>query len=141
MPARFVRTFLMIVLCSGLSACRTTVPAPVTGTGAREVVAKYFEALALQEWDLAYAQLHIDTQKRLNRAAFERGARAYRNKIGFPLGKVTVRSCDEEGDKAVARVILSDVSGSMKHRYHEGAFLHQSANGWGLVLPGDFGQP
>lgn len=136
-----IRISLAIVVCSTLSACRKDDLAPPTDSGSRQVVTRYFESLAAQDWATAYAQLHPDTQKLLDRAAFERGARAYCKRLGFPLGKVSIRSCDEQGKKAVAQVILSDASGSMKNRFHEGAILQQSANGWRLVLPGTFGSP
>jgi hypothetical protein len=109
------RISLIFILCSMLSACGGEAPAPRVGTGAREVVVKYFEALAQQDWETAYGQLHADTQKRIDRAAFERSARAYCKRLGFPLGKVFMRSCDEQGAKAIAQVILSDATGSMKH--------------------------
>jgi hypothetical protein len=140
LPAMFARLSLIIILCSVLSACRGEAMAPPAGTGAREVVAKYFEALAQQDWETAYNQLHADTHKRMDRAAFERNARAYCKRLGFPLGKVFMRSCDEQGAKAIAQVILSDATGSMKHRYHEGAALQQETRGWRIVLPGNFGQ-
>ncbi len=131
---------LTIVLCGAFSGCRSDVPAPA-GTGARKAAIMYFEALAQQDWGTAYAQLHADTQKRMDRPAYERAARAYCNRLGFTLGKVTIRSCDEQGDKAIAQVILSDASGSMKHRFHEGAILQQSADGWRISLPSTFGSP
>jgi hypothetical protein len=135
-----IRLFLAISLCSLSSACRNDAPAP-QGTGAREVVVKYFEPLAQQDWDTAYSQLHADTQKRMNRAAFERGARVYCKRLGFAIGKVAIRSCDEQGEKAIAHVNLSDANGSPKHRYHEGTLLQQSDKGWRIVLPSNFGQP
>ena len=134
------RLLSMIAICSLLTACRGPVVEPV-GTGAREVVMKYFEALVQQDWETAYAHLDADTQKVVDRATFERRALAYRNRLGFPLGKVFVRSCDEQGEKAVAQVLLSDANRSMKHRYHEGIVLKRQANGWGIVLPSNFAKP
>jgi hypothetical protein len=126
-----------ICLCCLLAGCRNA--APPAGTGARVVVAKYFEALIQQDWELAYAQLHADTQKRLDRKAFERNGRIYCKQLGFPLGKAFLRSCDEQGEKAIAQIILSDVNGSMKHRFHEGVVLQHGDNGWGIILPSNFG--
>jgi len=134
------RISLIFILCSMLSACGGEAPAPPAGTGAREVVVKYFEALAQQDWETAYGQLHADTQKRMDRAAFERSARAYCKRLAFPLGRVFIRTCDEQGEKAIAQVILSDTTGSMKHRYREAAVLQKVTHGWRIVLPGNFGQ-
>ena len=133
-----MRILLMLILCGFLTACRGN-PAPA-GTGAREAVKKYFEALAGQDWDAAYALVHNDTQKQMDRAAFERNAQVYRQQLGFTLGKVFIRSCDEQGEKAVAQVNLSDANGSMKNRFHEGVILQRGPGGWGVVLPGNFGQ-
>ena len=135
----FGRWFLMIALCGTLSACRNAGPAPPAGTGAREAVTEFFEALARQDWDAAFGQLHADTKKQFDRAAFERAARDYCQRFGFPFGKVTIRSCDEQGEKAIAQVVLSDAKGSVKHRYREGAVLQKGANGWGIVLSSNFG--
>jgi len=134
------RISLIFILCSMVSACRWETPAPPVGTGAREVVVKYFEALAQQDWETAYNQLHADTQKQMDRAAFERRARTYCKRLAFPLGRVFIRTCDEQGEKAIAQVILSDTTGSMKHRYREAAVLQQGTNGWRIVLAGNFGQ-
>lgn len=136
----FPRGLLMIGICSMLFACRSQTTAPEAETGARQVVIAYFEALAHQDWHAAYQQLHPDTQKSIDRAAFERRARVYCKRLEFPIGKVLVRSCDEQGEKAVAQVILTDVAGSMKHRFREGAILQQAPGGWRLVLPSNFGQ-
>ena len=123
----------MVFVCA-VSGCRNAAPAP-TGTGARAVVTKYFEALAQQDWETAYAQLHPDTKKRMDRAAFERHAHAYCKQLGFTLGKVFIRSCDERDEIAIAQLTLTDADGSAKHRFREGAVLQHMANGWGIVLP------
>jgi hypothetical protein len=132
------RYFLLAIFPFALISCQSA-SAPA-GTGAREVVVTFFEALAQEDWTTAYAQVHADSRKQTDRAAFERQARAYRKQLGFALGKVNVRSCDEQGDKAVAQIILGDASGSAKHRYHEGAILRPSADGWKIVLPERFGK-
>jgi hypothetical protein len=131
---------LAILFGSALSACRSTAPSPPLDTGSRAVVTAYFDALAQQDWDAAYQQLHADTHKRLNRPAFERSARDYCKRLGFPLGKVFLRSCDEQNEKAIAQVILSDANGSAKARFHDGVVLQQSAAGWKIVLPSNFGK-
>lgn len=136
--ARFIPILLAVFLFCTLSSCRNAAPAPPTDTGTREVVTKYFEALAKQDWDAAYKQLHADTQKRFSRLAFERNARDYCKRLGFPLGKVFIRSCDEQGEKAIAQVILSDANGSAKARFHEGIVLQQNAVGWKVVLSSNF---
>ena len=134
------RLLILSMLCAATAGCRDAEPAKPAGTGAREVVAKYYEALAQRDWATAYAQLHADSQKNLDQAAFERRAHDFCKRLEFQFTKVIIRSCDEQGDKAVAQVILSDADGSMKHRYHDGAILQQSPSGWRIVLPSNFGQ-
>ena len=133
--------FSMAVFCSLLTACRGPVPDPPARTGAREVVLKYFDALVQQDWETAYNQIDTDTQTLVDRPTFERRALAYRRRLGFPLGKAFVRSCDEQGEKAIAQVILCDANRSMKHRYHEGVVLKRHADSWRIVLPSNFGIP
>lgn len=122
-----------------LAGCRTNDPPPI-GTGARAVVVQYFEALVKQDWQTAYAQLHPDTQKDVDRVAFETRARVYCSQLGFPPGKVFVRSCDEQEEKAVARVILRDDKGSPGQAFHDGVILRPSPTGWGIVLADTFGR-
>ena len=131
--------FLILLLCFANSACRQKTPTP-TGTGTHAVVASYFDALVKQDWDGAYAQLHADTRKQMDRSEFERRARGYCQQLGFPLGAFFVRSCDEQGTKAIAHVTLSDANNSAKHRYREGVVLQSTANGWAIVLPANFGK-
>ena len=138
LPAMLARLFLAALFVGTVTGCRNTVPATAPDTGSREVVTKYFEALAVQDWDTAYQQLHADTQKRFSRLAFERHVRDYGKRLGFPLGKVFIRSCDEQGEKAIAQVILSDANGSAKARFHEGVILQQSEGGWKVMLPSNF---
>ncbi len=127
---------LMLSVC--VMGCRAGV-APPSNSGARAVVSDYFDALAQQDWDTAYAQLHPDTCQRLNRALFETRARAYLKQLGFPLGRTRIRSCDEQAERAIARVTLSDSDGSMKHNFHEGLLLRPTNTGWRIVLPERFG--
>jgi hypothetical protein len=132
------RLAVFALLCI-VAGCSSAPPTP-TGSGAREVVTDFYESLARRDGAAAYARLHPDSQKQLDRESFLRRVDVFRSKLGFELGKIHVRSCDEQGDKAVAQLVLSDSADSTKHRYREGAILRTTATGWGVVLPKNFGQ-
>lgn len=121
-----------------LAGCRNATP-PAANTGSREVITKYYAALAKRDWQAAYAELHADSRKRMDQASFERRAGAYLNKLGFVLDKVSIRSCDESGDQAIAQLYLSDAKSSAKHRFREGIVLKREGDAWRIVLPENFG--
>jgi hypothetical protein len=127
---------VVVFLAAG---CSTSAPPP-TGTGSREVVTKYYEALAKQDWPAAYGELHAETRKRLDQPTFERRAVAYSKRLGFVLDKATIRSSDENGDQAIAQLYLKDAKGSSKHRFREGVLLKREASAWKIVLPERFGE-
>src|SRR5262249_10985172 len=132
------RLLVMLILCGASAGCRSSAPERPKGTGARESVQKYFDALAQQDWDTAYAQLHGDTQKLMDRPAFERQGHAYFKRFGFQPAHVFIRSCDEQDDKATAHINLSETKGSTQNRYREAVVLKRAATGWGIVLPANF---
>ena len=133
-----IGTGFLFVICITLPACRFAAPAPKGP--ARETVVKYLDALVKQDWDSAYAQLHPDTCKKMDRANFERRGLAYCKSLGFALGAYAVRTCDEQGTKAVAQIMLTDAGKSAKHHYREGLVLQSTSDGWAIVLPANFGK-
>jgi hypothetical protein len=132
------RLFLVIVVAVPLGCRKPQAPA---GTGAREAVKAYFDALAKDNWATAHAQLDDATQKRFDRAAFEPLAQTYCKNVGLPAAKMHIRSCDEQGDKAIAQINMMPGAVGGKHRYREGIVLQKEAAGWRITLPDNFGQP
>jgi hypothetical protein len=130
---------LLTILCTiAPSGCRKAAP-PATDSEARGVVTRYFGALTKQDWDAAYSLLHSESKSEMDRDAFSIRATAYCKHLGFTLGKAVIRSCDEQGEQAIAQVTLQDAAGSAK-RYREGLILKKDAGRWRIVLPANFGR-
>ena len=128
-----------LLLAGATAGCRPA-PAPSPGTGAREVVRGYYEALIGQDWATAYAALHPEIRSRYGLEQFTRQARHYRRGLGFEPQAVQVRSCEEHGAEAIAHVALTGRGAARHRRYQDGAVLRRSAGGWGVVLPDHFGR-
>ena len=123
---------LLLVGCGGP-------PAPA-GTGAREAAADYFEALARRDWPAAHDKLAPESRQRFGREVFAGKAQAYRKALGFDLAKVHLRSCEEQGDRAVAHLTLADAADTRKNSYRESVVLRRGPEGSGVVLPKNFGK-
>jgi hypothetical protein len=76
---------------------------PPAGTGALEVVRDYHEALMRRDWPRAYVARDPDTCKRFSQEQFAWLAKEH---LGFEPTAVHVRSCEERGDEASARVLF-----------------------------------
>src|SRR5262245_7167342 len=95
-----------LLLLAGLAGCSRT-PEPPTGTGAKEAVRSYFEALMRRDWQQAYAALHPDSRKRYTPEQFALLAQAYRQNLGFEPQELHVRSCEEQGARAIAHIAFT----------------------------------
>ena len=51
-----------------------------------------------------------------------------------------MRSCEEQGEAATARVTISGHSSGHSRRYSDGVTLRREGGRWGVVLPPNFGQ-
>jgi hypothetical protein len=118
----------------------TSSPATREGTGAKEAVEGYYQAIVQRDWPRAYAALHADSRARCGPERFALLAENYRHALGFEPQKVHVRSCEEQGAKATAHFALIGRGASGQRRYKDAVVLRQSEGGWGVVLPQDFGQ-
>jgi hypothetical protein len=114
-------------------------PAP-SGPGAREAAQRFYEALVRQDWPQAYGALSPDSQARWSPEAFAELARAYRRNLGFDPAEVRVRSCDEQGEKAIAHVVLIGRAGVRSQRYNDASMLQRTHAGWRVILPESFGR-
>ncbi len=122
-----------------LAAAAGCAPAPPPGTGAREVVQAYYEAIVRQDGPGAYAAVHPDS-RRGGAEQFARLAQHYRRGLGFEPDAVQVRSCEEHGDEAIAHVVLTGRGPSGARRYQDAVTLRRDGDRWGVVLPPGFGQ-
>jgi hypothetical protein len=134
-----VRNYAWLALLAAVSGCGGDV-ATKAGTGAREAVQQYYDALLQRDWQRAYAALLPESQLTCSQEDFIRLAQAYRDKLGFAPEKVNVWSCDERGAEAIAHIVLTGHEMAILRRYKDNIVLHQSAGSWRVILPKDFGQ-
>src|SRR5262245_5380375 len=104
------------------------------GTGAKECVRAYFEALVQNDMARAYTSLDPQTQKRWSLSRFEQLARQYRTNVGFDPDTVHFRSCEERGNEATAHVVLTGGPSSQEHRFKDAVSLRRGEEGWRVVL-------
>ncbi len=123
------------ILCLiALSGCHRG-PALPTGTGARETVQSYYQAILKRDWPAAYDLLDSASRKRCTSKQFVLLAQAYRRNLGFEPEQVHVQACEEESTVAFAHVVLSGRTATEARRYRDALTLHPSADGWRVVLP------
>jgi hypothetical protein len=93
-----------------------------------------------RDWPRAYDLLHPQSRARWSADGFARAAEAYRRGIGFLPDAVRVRSCEEQGEKAKAHLVMEGQAGGRQKFFKEAAQLRRSEAGWGVVLPPRFGR-
>jgi hypothetical protein len=123
------------VVAAGLLFGCGRAPAPPSGTGAREAAVGYLHALSKKDWPGAYAALHRESRGRYSLEQFGRLARNYRDHLGFEPSAVRVRACEEQGDRAIAHMVWTG-----RGQYKDAVELRREGEGWGVVLPKNFGQ-
>jgi hypothetical protein len=128
-----------LLLLVGLAGCNRA-HAPPTGTGAKEAVHAYYQALIRRDWKEAYGALHPDSRQCWTQDQFTQLAAAYRQKLGFEPEEVHIQSCDEQETEAIAHVVLTGRTPSQTRRYKDGVTLRQTGDGWHVVLPASFGR-
>jgi hypothetical protein len=134
------RPSLCVLLVGGLLIGCSRSPEQPPGTGAKECVQGYFEALIRQDWSRAYASLDPASQKRSTSQQFNRLAQTYHSNLGFEPDAVHVGACEERGAEATAHVVLTGRAGTKSHRYKDAVTLRRDDDGWHVVLPPNFGQ-
>jgi hypothetical protein len=130
---------LVAFVLAALAGCGRG-PAPANGTGAREAAAEFCQALLQKDWPRAYRALHPDSAGRFAEGHFSILATRYVNDMGLAPEEMAVRSCDEQGAKAVAHVHFRGHADSKLRFYKETVVLRKGAQGWGVVLPSQFGR-
>jgi len=138
LPLRFAM-WRVILVASFLLGCG---PASEShkGTGAKQCVQSYFQAIVDQDWSKAYAALDESSQRRWDAKQFAELARKYRRGLGFEPEQVFIRACEEQGVEATAHVVLTGPSTAKDRRSKEALVLRRSATGWHVVLPPAFGR-
>lgn len=72
------------------------VPEEPEGTGPKECVQGYYEALIQKDWSQAYASLDPRSRQRCNIQQFIRSAQAYRSHLGLEPEWVHIRAWEAE---------------------------------------------
>jgi len=114
-------------------------PTP-SGTGAREAARAFYQAIVWQEWDAGYALLDSASRARLDSSRFATLAKVYRGGLPFEPTGMQVSACEEQGDRAVAHVVLIGRP-SAHQRFKDTAILRHGSDGWGVSLSPNFGVP
>jgi hypothetical protein len=125
----------LLVLLAGCGSPPATVP----DTGSRAATQGYFDALVHQEWGTAYSALEPESRRSCAEDSFGVRAKTWWQGLGFPPKAVRVRSCDEQGDRAIAHVVILGHDG-VRQRFKEAVTLQRGPGGWAVVLPPGFGQ-
>ena len=108
-------------------------------TGARDAVRAYADAVVRRDWPAAYALLAPEARTAWPPAEFARRGDAYRQKFGFDPTAAHVRTCEERGDDATARLDFSGPAAG-RHHFKETLTLRRRDGVWGVALPAHFGQ-
>ena len=109
------------------------------GTGAKECVESYYDALVRKDWPAAYACLDANSQKHCTPQHFSELAQSYRRKLGFEPEAAQVRACEERGTEATAHVVVTGRAATVSRRYKDTVMLRRNDE-WRVVLPPNFGQ-
>ena len=127
-------------LLFALAGCGRAPEGP-TGTGAEQVVRDYWEALLRRDWRGAYATLLPASRRKCRIEEFTRRGELYLRRLGFDPKEVRLRSCEEHGDEAIARVVLLGQAGAGQRLLQGRCHARRGEAGWGIVLPQRFGSP
>src|SRR5437867_1565644 len=98
-----VRLLGALLAGSFLFGCTREQPDP--GTGARECVRAFFQAIIEEDWQRAYEKTAPESQKAATLEQFARLARAYRVSLGFEPEELHLRACQEHDSEAIAHVV------------------------------------
>jgi hypothetical protein len=127
----------LAVLSAGCGQPRTV---KVRGD-AETVLVTFYEALIREDWPAAHALLHAESRELCPPDQFTHLARAYRRRLGFEPHKLRVPSCEEQGDSALAHVVLVGSREGRERLHRDTIGLRRSGESWGVVLPARFGRP
>jgi hypothetical protein len=129
---------LLSTSCLVIAGCHA--PLLPADTGSRDAVRGYFQAIIRQDWALAHAALDRESRSRCPRDEFADLAARYRVGLGFQPEEVRLRSCEEQGERAVAQVLIRGRAGQRRRLFKDAVTLRRDEGKWGVVLPARFGR-
>jgi len=132
---RFVGVFLAGCLFFGCGRVQND-----PGTGAKECVQSFFQAIINEDWRTAYGDIAPGSPKAATLEQFAPLARGYRINLGFEPDELHIQSCQEHGQEAIAHLILTGRNVDQARRYKDAIKLRRSDDGWRIVLSRTFGQ-
>ncbi len=132
--------WVCVVTLAALVGCGRPAPPPRVDTGASEAVRAYFDGVLRKDWNALYPALHPDSRKRYTREQFAQRAIAGRKRMRFEPEACHIRSCQEQGDRALAHVVLTTKTTRHKPRFNDAVVVRRSAGVWRVVLPDHFGR-
>ena len=138
MTTRF-RTAVLPLFLTVVAGCGGPPEPGPPDTGARDAVRAYADAVVRPDWPAAYALLAPTAHKVWPPAEFARRGDAYRHKFGFDPTAAHVRTCEERGDDATARIDFAGTAAG-RHHFKETLTLRRRDGTWGVVPPTRFGQ-
>jgi hypothetical protein len=128
------------LLVLGLLAGCHREPERPPDTGARDAARTFYEALVRQDWAAAHEALHPDSRSHFPLPHFSALAENYRRGLGFEPHEVRVRACEEQGDEAIAHLVLAGRSGAKSRSFRDAVKVRRSGAAWLVVLPPRFGE-
>ena len=136
---RALRRWIVGLLAGGLLVGCSRAPEQLPGSGAKECVQVYYEAILQEDWPKAYAALDPQSRGRCSQQQFSQLARNYRASLGFEPEEIHVRACEERGKEATAHVVLTGRTATQDRRYKDSVTLHRGDDAWRVILPPNFG--
>jgi hypothetical protein len=130
---------LLAVTLTTAGCGRTDVPGP-PDTGARAAARAFFEAIIHRDWPAAFAAIEPDLQSGMGADAFAGQAKRYRDGHGFEPDGVLFRGCEEQGDQAVAHVVVTGKSDGGRRQFRDSVKLRKTPAGWRVVRVDGFGK-
>ena len=123
-----------LAACLPIGGCHKSPPPRPAGTGAREAVLAFCEAVRHRDWPSAYSLLHSDVRGKCTEAQFADRANQYRSSLGFEPEEVHVGACQEQADAATAHVTWTGWAAAHHRKFKDSLEVRRTDGGWAVML-------
>jgi hypothetical protein len=130
---------VILFLVMTLIGCGQKVEPGPPDTGARAAARAFFEAIIHEDWPTAFAAMDVE-QAEIGVDAFTALAKQYRLSHGFEPRDVTFRGCEEQGERAVAHVVLTGKTPAGTQHFRDSVTLRKGQTGWKIIKLDGFGK-